>query len=383
MRLKLKPFILFLLLLPFVIGCKESYEPDQLSVRTVLVYMVKSDLESNLQNNLEDMIAVATQANLRGGNLVVYYSGKNSETGIVEAELFQIKEGNGGVVTRHHLKDYTGESAISPDVMNKVIKDVFTTYPAESYGLILSSHGTSWLPSNYTRLRSFGEENSERMEVYDLAKGLRGFPLEFLLFDACSMAGIECLYELKDVADYIIASPSETMRYGFPYKIVLPMFFKDELPLDEIAYSFYNFYNTDPNVYPYGNISVTKTDELDQLAAITKEILSPGGEDVMFNLPLDQIQILSYISAASTKLYDFAEVIKRIATDEQYARFETALDKTVISKYSTDLTYLSGRRGTERIRNFSGVSVYPPQTRFPQLTDWYRTNLSWYKAVYP
>ena len=41
--------------------------------------------------------------------------------------------------------------------------------------------------------------------------------MEYILFDDCYMSSIEVAYELKDVADYLIASTCEVMAYGMPY----------------------------------------------------------------------------------------------------------------------------------------------------------------------
>ena len=72
-------------------------------------------------------------------------------------------------------------------------------------------------------LKSFGAEGGKNMEIYELAEGIPDeYHFDFLLFDVCSMGGIECVYELRDKADYIVASPAEVLVAGFPYKNILP-----------------------------------------------------------------------------------------------------------------------------------------------------------------
>lgn len=375
--------ILYLLLVIITFGsCEKEEIEEQGPKRTVLVYVVASNLDQQISKNIDAMISVATSKNLKGGNLIVYYS-KDDKS----AELYQIKEGKNGVVTKHHIEDYVNRSAVDPDVMKSVINKVATDFPADSYGLIFSSHATSWLPSDYkTMLRSFGDEAHKKMEIYELAEGIpNDFHFDFLLFDACSMGGIECVYELKDKADYIVASPAETMAYGFPYKTLLPYLFEFPANLKGVAQAFYNFYSNPPadaNTSPYGCIAVTKTNQLDELAAITKEIItSNGGEEGVYSLPYQELQTLSYLPYASTRLYDFSNSIKHLATDEQYARFSSCLDNAVISKYSTDYVYCSNS-GVTKVNTFSGLSIYMPQEKLTQLTEWYRNHTKWYKAVY-
>lgn len=367
--------IIYTLLLTLGLGSCTKEEVVTPSNRTVLVYMVASDLGSNLEKNISDMIAVADGKNLNGGNLIVFYS-----TNKDKAELFQIKAGKDGIITRHHIRDYSGRSAISPEVMKEVIEDVRSGFPSDCYGMILSSHGTAWMPSNYSNmLRSFGEENRKNMEIYELAEALPDHLFDFLLFDACSMGAIECVYELRDKADYIIASPSETMRAGFPFLDITPYLFTSEVNYKGIANAFYNFYMN--YEAPYGNIAVTKTSELENMASIIKEILSgKGGEEAMYSLPYPDLQTLSNLPSSPTKLSDFGHVISKLATEEQYNRFTEYADKTILNKYYTKNIYCT-TGGVYTINYFSGLSIYTPQEKLAQLNEWYR-ELEWYKAVY-
>jgi hypothetical protein len=374
--MKLKYRVWALLFFIVLNSCSETDDlEDKRAVRTVFVYMIASNLGSYFGGNIADMIAVATPENLNGGNLVVFYS-KNKE----EAELFEIKEGANGVITRHHIRDYENKSAISPEVMREIITDVVNLYPADSYGMILSSHGSAWMPAGFRNmLRSFGEEDKKYMEIGELASALPEHFFDFLLFDACSMGSIECVYELRNKADYIISSPSEIMSYGFPYREVLPLLFRETPALTQIADEFHNFYSNYKD--PYGNISVVQTGQLEELARITRTIVSAaGGEEATSALPFLELQILTYYSTPSS-LYDFGDVIGRLVTDdEQYGLFQASLDNVVTEKRTTAGTYIQGV-GDIPVGPYSGLSVYPLQKEFTELNGWYR-QLDWYKAVY-
>lgn len=376
--MKIKYIIGAFLLIIGLGSCSETKQESIPSNRTVLVYMIASNLGSNLNQNINDMIAAANKKNLNGGNLVVFYSSSKDE-----AELFQIKEGNGGVVTRHHIRDYVGQSAISPDVMKGVIQDVVSLFPSDSYGLIMSSHGTAWMPANFNdMLRSFGEENGHWMEIDELAKGIPDHLFDFLLFDACYMASTECVYQLKNKADYIVASPTETLVEGFPYKLILPYFFTKELQLNNVAETFYQYYNAKSGFNQTATVSVTKTSELNELATIIKEILANKTENDLYALPLSEMQVLEHLTySAPNMLYDLGDFVNKLATKEQYARFETCLEKAIVSKYSTPNAFFAKPYKSYPIVRFSGVSVYVPQETFPKLNEWYK-QLDWYKAVY-
>jgi hypothetical protein len=366
-------------LLTLLNGCTREKEIET-GGRTVLVYMVASNLTDYLDNNIQNMIKVASAKNLNGGKLIVFFSRNQTS-----AELFEIREGAGGVVTRLHIRDYENKSALLPSTMREVIDEVVQLYPNRSYGLAFSSHGTAWLPANHSLMpRSFGEENGRKMEIYDVAAALPDHLFDFLIFDACSMGAVECVYELRNKANCIVASPSETMRYGFPYEKLLPYLFTKEANLEKVAEQFYLFYRDEfgdgYQQYPYGNISVTKTGELEALAALVHEIVESAGGKAMFAPPYPDWQVLTYLPSAPTKLYDLDDVIKSIATGEQYVRFTALMQKAVTDKYATASMY-SSQAGSLPVERFSGLSVYPLQEPLTQLNEWYK-RLEWYKAVY-
>lgn len=378
-EMKLKYIIFAALFFIVLSSCSDNDDLGKVRpTRTVFVYMVASNLGGYLNTNINDMISVATTENLNGGNLIVFYS--ENET---NAELFEIKEGANGVVTRHHIRDYENKSAISPQVMREVLNEVVSLYPADSYGMILSSHGSAWLPTDFrSMLRSFGEENKKSMEINELADALPDHFFDFLLFDACSMGSIECMYELKNKADYIISSPSEIMGSGFPYRGILPYLFQTSPNMSLIADGFHNYYTN--YSYPFGNISVTETSQFDELAEVVRTIISSaGGEEAMYDLPYSDLQILTYLSGSPTKLYDLGNVIEKIATDEQYNQFQASLNKLITEKRCTERIYCQGVGGNEGIpvETFSGLSIYPPQKGLTELNNWYK-QLDWYKAVY-
>lgn len=380
MRIK---YIIYSVLFALLLGScsKEDIEIKGPAKRTVLAYMVASDLGGYIRPNIHQMMTVASNKELNGGNLVIYYSESKSKS-----YLFQIKEDKKGNIVTDTVRFYENQSAISPETMHNVVKEVTELFPAESYGMILSSHGTSWLPGNFSSLRSFGAENYQYMEITEMNEALEGFHFDFMLFDACYMSGIECAYELKDKTDYFLGSPTEILGQGFPYKDCLPALFKNKADLEMVTKSFYDYYNNSSN--PYATVSLIKTSELDELAQIVNDILKDKTEDDIYDLPLSNMQILEYLTKNSPHmLYDFDDFIKYLANDEQYERFTTSMEKVVVSKYATPYSYYgelgkyNPSNGPRKIERFSGLSVFVPQPSLTKLSDWYK-QLAWYKAVY-
>lgn len=372
-------YIIYSFLFVLLLGScsKEDIEIEGTPKRTVLAYMIASNLGGDIRTNISKMMTVASNKERNGGNLIIYYSVNKSKS-----YLFQIKEDKKGNIVTDTVRFYENQSAILPETMHKVVKEVTEMFPAESYGMILSSHGTSWLPGNYSSLRSFGEEDKQYMEIPEISEALEGFHFDFMLFDACYMSGIECAYELKDRTDYFLGSPTEVLARGFPYEDFLPALFKDKADLEKVAKSFYDFYSNNGNA-SYGTVSLIKTSELDELATIVNDILKDKTEEDIYALPLSNMQILEYLTYSQPHmLYDFDDFIQNLASSEQYERFTACLEKAVVSKYTTPSSYYGALGGARPINHFSGLSVFVPQPSLTKLFDWYK-QLAWYKAVYP
>ncbi|MFA6767614.1 MAG: clostripain-related cysteine peptidase [Parabacteroides sp.] len=360
----------------------DDKKEDTTTSRTVLVYMIANNsLSSNAKENLESMVTVGTNANLNGGNLIVYYAPKGATP-----ELIQIKENSKGIVVKNLIKSYNEQNSVDPAIMQSVISDVKSLFPADSYGLVLWSHGTSWLPSNVSiYLKAFGQDGSNWMEIYDLASGLPDHGFDFIMFDACYMANIECAYELKDKTDYILASPTETMADGWPYQKMIPYFFTKTLQLDLVAQTFYNYYYSQSGDYQTATVSIIKTSGLSTLASAAKGIFSTKTTNDLYGVDLSKMQKLEFLrkngSVNPCLLYDMDDYIKQLGTTEQYAQFKSALANVITYEAHTPKAYFAGLGYSYPINECCGLSVYVPQSTTTNLTEWYK-QLQWYKAVY-
>lgn len=377
--------IVFLSILFFALtGCTGEEVPMQPANRTMLVYMIaNNNLDMYGRNNIRNMAAVTTKSNLNGGTLLVYYAPKNYPPKLVRIEAtadnLGTQEAFDAYIDAHCIKEYPYQNGVDPTVMRSVIQDAVELSPADHYGMVLWSHGTAWIPGNFTNmLRSFGSDGGKQMEIDELAEGLPDHFFDFLLFDACYMASAECVYELKDKAEYIIGSGTETLGDGFPYKSIVPHFFAPNLSVEKIAEDFYTYYQNSST--PYASVSVTKTSELEGLAASIRAILSTKTEAELYALSLDEMQVLERLLYNPHFLYDLDDFIKQLATADQYNRFKEALEKAIVCKYFTKEGYFAVG-GVAPIDRFSGLSVYVPQQKLPKINEWYK-RLKWYQAVY-
>ncbi len=377
--MKAKHIILFLLSLLTFIACdKEDVTIETPAPRTVLIYLAgDNNLSGFVSQNLKSIKEGIKQDGLNNGNLLIYADQSNDTP-----QLFQLKL-EADTIQQIVLETYEpNQSSASTETLAQVIDKVQKEYPADSYGLVLWSHGTGWLPSDiYGYLRSFGQDgNNNFMEINDLATALSKYHFDFLLFDACYMSCTEVAYALRGCADYIIGSPTEILANGFPYQSIIGDMFKKEADVVGMATHFYEFYKN--YSYPSGTISVIKCDELEALAASCRAIFRDKTENDLFTVPVNELQVMEYLTRNYHALYDFDDYISRLATTEQYATFKQCMEKAVIYKASTPQAFYAYNGGKWiKIDKFSGVSIYVSQETLPQLNEWYK-DLEWYKDVY-
>lgn len=389
-------YIVFLLVLSLgLASCsKDDNKEETEARRTVLVYMMANNSLSGYgANNIRDMIASASSKNLNGGHLILFYDMPNEKSRLIE--IVETKENMNDTqifnsyLEEHTIKTYTDENSANPEVLQEAIRDVKTQFSAEEYGLILWSHGTAWIPSNINNmLKAFGQDGYNWLEMDEVAKGIPDKSFNFIMFDACYMASVECVYELKNKADYILASPTETMATGWPYKSIMPYFFTQTAQLDKIADTFFNYYNTQSGDYQTATVSVVKTSELDNLVSIVKEILADKSESDIYNVNRSSasMQRLEYLVKSGSYnpvlLYDFNDFIKQLATAEQYSRFTACMDNLITYEAHTPMAYFGNPKRSYAINRSCGLSVYVPLEKYTQVNTWYQERLKWYQAVY-
>ena len=358
-------------------ACEKEEEPQVPLVagRTVLVYFAA---DNNLSGSVEGDIAAMEDGllhtDMHNGNLLVYVDKKGQSPQLLRL----VQEGDS--ICRELIEEYAIDHAsATAERLRQVLRQVTDSYPSDRYGLVLWSHGTAWLPADYKNyLRSFGTDTGNHfMSVNDLTAALSDYHFDFLLFDACYMASLEVAYALRHCTDYLIASPTEVLADGFPYQLFMQDLFTPEANVVDIATQFYTYYQSS-----YGTVSVTKTAELADLATAYRVIFQGKSEEELFAVPVQELQIMEYLTGNIHALYDCADYVRQLATDAQYEEFQSCLDRAVIYKATTPKSAYAYANGTYLpINRFSGLSIYVPQAELAELNSWYQ-QLEWYQAVY-
>lgn len=311
-----------------------------------------------------------------------------------------------------------------PATLCNLLKYVSTNYPSQSYGLVMWSHADGWLIADNTQNtldntnRSFGldvgpggdpQNDTDStgkigasMNISDMADAITrsGVHLDYIFFDACLMQCVEVAYELRNVADYIVASATSTSAYGAFYESLIPNALFAYPATDEnvslISQQYYYDAVENPDLKSkYGKvgnaISTIKTKYLEQLAQATAQYISPLFADKI-TPSLDDIQ--TYMNSRifnAPNYYDMGSAAYKLLSEEDYQNWLSIARKCVIDHHASD-SFIIGYINNMPVEttlfdpdHALCVSMFLPQKKYngypynPFNTQFRKT--SWYRAA--
>ena len=332
--------------------------------------------------------------------------------------LFQIYTDSEKNIIRDPLITYEpGTVSASPAQLNEVLTYVRNTFPAKSYGLIFSSHATGYLPggfyskpSGYTftegamfstgkggtyfpspvpyieperdpslpAVKSIGQDVQDGMSYeIDLRDFARAIPmkLDYILFDACLMGGIEVAYELVGKCDRVGFSQAEVLAEGFNYRTLTSHLLgnRPEASPYDVCRDYFLQYDKQSGEYRSATISLIDCNRLEPLAEVCSRLFAKY-QDTISNMSESGVQ--RFYTGTHHWFYDLKSILLNAEiTPEEEAELDAALAECVIYKGNTP-SFLS----SFAIHTFSGFSMYLPGYGHNELNKYYRT-LKWNQAT--
>lgn len=378
---KIKYQIVVFLVAVLAVACNpkgEEPSPDLLGANhTALVYMMaENSLSVPYQfdkTNIEAMCRAVENNDIKG-RLMIFYAGYDGSPSLLE-----IKKDRASGSRIDTLKVYEGSVSTDTATMSLVLRDVQRIAQSDSYGMIVWTHANGWLPQyRYYKSppkqapASVGCEGDEgrTMDVDMMAQALQPFHLDYIIFDACLMGCVEVMYELREVCDYIIAAPTEMLGEGLPYEEIIPLLYAEERDYEQICRAYYNKYIVEERC---GTIALVATAHMDALSEACRKIVAHKDEEIAQITPA----MLQYYDRKLPHVYyDLGQYMRMLANDDDYAHFESILDKAVPYKACSS-TFL-----TIKIRHYSGLSSYVPGISGDEVVEEYYRTLQWYDRVY-
>ncbi len=382
------------------------YGPED-TVENVLCayFMGSNNLSQALLRNIEQMEIAVAEGALNDSRILVFIDR------YVGSSIYELVD-KGGECSRTMLKNYNDIDCTDPEVMRTVLTDMKNLAPARHYGFVFGGHATGWvldsldileknsatilwagdeshtaLPTEHHGLwmKRYGEDREWKtralgydngagsknagMDVAELADALAVLYPDFVLFDACFMASVEALWELRTVTDYCIASPIEIMSQGFPYTPIVHSLFDNWTDLAAVCKKYIDSYQN--SSMPNAAVSLVDMAHLDDVAAAVADVVE-SARDVE-RAWLDNVDSLQYYEGLTSHVfYDLAHTIERVATDpEALSRFEEAMERAVLWEGHTEWGYSDFCRGEFALKRSSGLSVYIPRQEFSKFREAY------------
>ena len=363
-------------------SCKKA-ETEEIVVvkrpKTVLLYMVANN---NLSYDAENSISRLQNGYIPAeeGNLLVY-----KHCAGMDPVLLHIKKGEEGTVVADTAYRFPPRVSATKSALTQALNVTQALFPADSYGLILWSHGTGWIPplassssaaqeqrSGSCPERTFGLDGKVELEIRDLAQAIP-YKLSFMLMDACFMGGIETAYEVKDSVDYYIGSPAEILTESFPYHKIMQHIFKSTPDYAAVCKEYYDYYNAKTGSVRSATVALMDCSKLAEVAEVAKRVFDQYGERIA---SLDLSLLQPYFRGSSSKyFYDLKDLVDAIADASLSAEFAAALERAVPYKASTPYFI------ELPIRSFCGVSTYVPGNPADiKLADYYK-QYKWNQAT--
>lgn len=283
-----------------------------------------------------------------------------------ESVLIKIKQDNNVNRIISDTVEVFKNTISSAGLIGEVAYKVQKLSPAPYYGIILWSHGTSWFPANerFLTTRSFGDDNGKNIDIVDLATSLPK-NYEFIMFDACNMASLEVMFEFKDNCKYFLASPTEILKTGFPYRHITKDLMAGDL--HSVAEKYYQYYFNYVGSKQSATVSLVETKELEILATMVSASVRSNKNSNL--LKRTHVQRMDFSEDFPVQTFDFSSYLKENFPISTYELLQKQIEKTV--KFKRNTPFFLGNK----LNVFSGLTCYIPQHN--DRLSYYYLNLKW------
>ena len=397
-------------------GCsEEAFDTDSVNKQTILVFYPWTGSKSStgllgyLQNNIDSICdGIIDRKGLNNSRVLVFLSNKYNHSTLYDLQYNATTKS----VDRVPLKEYEGTSYASAEGIADIMNEVKTKASALNYALIVGVHGCGWTyASDWSRYpyyarpsvtrpsdnnfsgiqfgpdpnapltRFFGSVSlaENAMDISTLAEGIResGLKMQYILFDACYMSNIETAYELKDVTNYMIASGSEIMAAGLPYRSMWSYLNSPTPNYSSIVSTSVNFYKNNSSA-PFCNLAAIDCRQVEKLASVMKDINAEY--QLSASVSLDSIQHLDGIRPHL--FYDLETYVDSLRPSGYLLdQFKNQLKLTIKASDHTEEAYTCIYSSDSfKIKNYCGITISDPSQHSVAIKGKEKTG--WWKATH-
>lgn len=387
-------------------GCNGIDPPFTGTYEHVFIYcgLGYNNLSGNLRANLEDMQSDVLPGLWQDKAVVAFCHNtlNGSYTTPNPPCLIRLYRGTDGKPVADTLKVYDNMSvSASKESLRTALDDIRGMFPAKHYGMLFSSHGSGWVPGQYTssgensltlararkpavlwpETKAVGNQyigsskNIQWIELQDFADAIP-MKVDYLILDNCLSGCVELAYELKDLCDYLVVSPTEILTTGMIYDRLVRLLMGGNQPdLKAYCEAFYDFYNEKTGTLRSGTITLVDCSKLDALAEAFRAVLDAHRNALRPEL-IGTVQRYYYPSSNLRFYYDLRDLAVQLgATGAEMTALDAALEACVPYHAETPSFF------DLELERCCGLSIYIPEPSRTQLNNQYKT-LSWNNRVH-
>ena len=392
---RLKKYLLFLAA-AVLAACNGIEPPYTGTFDQVLIYygMGYNNLSPNLERNLMDELKSDILPGLHREKAIVAFVHNTATSGDYKTpnapvlmRFYRDRNGKSAADTLKVYEDMTVSA--SPESIRRVLNEIQETFPAKHYGLLISSHGSGWLPAGYSKnserartlaignqySSSGGSVSTQWVTVPELAAAIP-MHLDYLILDVCLAGAVEVAWELRNVSDRLVVSPTEILTMGMGYSMLSwDMLAWDKPDLEAYCRTYYDYYNGQSGSYRSGTISLVECAKLPALSEAFSAVLDAHRDALIYSQLANRVQRYYYSTTSLPFFYDLRDLAAQIgASPDELARLDAALAEAVPVHYETPSFF------DVSLDRCCGLSTYLPDPTRPQLNTYYRS-LGWNQAV--
>ncbi|OGS07232.1 MAG: hypothetical protein A2270_11330 [Elusimicrobia bacterium RIFOXYA12_FULL_51_18] len=345
---------------------------------TIMVFVnAKNNLESYGLSDVNEMEVIGSDANV---NIV-------AELGRIDG--YSSAEGDWKGSRRYLVqKDADTSKITSPIVMEIPKSDMgsweylvgFTKwamekYPARHYVLVVWNHGAGWNKERPFEDRgiSYDDESGNHITTPQLSQAMAQIgKIDVFSMDACLMQMAEVGYQIKDYADYIVASEETEPGDGYTYNTWLgPLAATPDMSAADLSKAMVDSYTDHYQAIKQGATqSSIKTASFGKLTQLldgwTAEVMAAGD---LANVKNARTKAQAFYYSTNKDLYHFVKLV----SDGTASAAVAEKGKELMGFLKTDLILHNRVTGTKYANSF-GLAVYIPSSYTPSYND-----LTWAK----
>lgn len=396
--------------------CNRSYNYDRVMVVLQAGYFPGyNDLSYELKSNITSLKrGYVPKKNSKEALIVVNHYTNNSSQ-LTNPHILRIYKTDSEVVTDTVMTLKSGLVLTEAENLRKILNHIKSEFSSKSFGIVFSSHGFGWLPSGYYmnpnhyekaasrvvdhlpagatpyinpkplpgehKVKGFGIETGEvdgqrlnyELDIKDMANAIP-MHLDYIIFDACFMGGVEVAYELKDVCDYIVFSPAEIPARGLNYSNMAHRLLESsKIDLVGLADDYYKESLKYSGWEKTATITVVDNSQISELASCCNTLFGKYRNEIA---AVNSSLVQPYFRKDHKYFYDLEDILVQSGISvSDHNELKSALKACI--PYAASTEYVLSEL---MIKNYSGLSMYLPCEGTDFLDNYYKS-LAWNQST--